>query len=215
MNRVIASPQVKAHYPLLVEACGSVASYQLRNRATVAGNICNASPAGDTIGACLVFDGGLQVHGVNGLRRLPLASFFRGPGRTALEPGDVVTAVFLPPPPPGCVGKYLKLGRNRVGDLALVGVTVLAHPEPSLVSGFRFRVALASVAPTPLLLPAVGEFLAGQAITPAALEQAASLVAEACRPINDVRGSARYRTLMVRNLARQALAQVWKELGRA
>src|SRR5512136_2626143 len=93
MNRVIASPDVCSHYPLLAEACRSVASYQLRTRATVVGNICNASPAGDTIGACLVLDGILDVHGVKDAREERLASFFLGPGKTALKPGDIVTAV--------------------------------------------------------------------------------------------------------------------------
>ncbi len=85
MNRVTASPDVQAHYPLLAEACRSVASYQLRTRATIVGNICNASPAGDTIGACLVLDGVLHIHGVNGLREEPLSTFFHGPGKNHFE----------------------------------------------------------------------------------------------------------------------------------
>jgi carbon-monoxide dehydrogenase medium subunit len=129
MNRVIASPEVRANYPLLGDACRSVASYQLRTRATVVGNICNASPAGDTIGACLVFEGVLHIHGVDGFRQEPLAAFFLGPGRTTLEPGDIVTAIHFPRPPQGCTGVYLKLGRNKLSDLAIVGVTVLGYPD--------------------------------------------------------------------------------------
>ena len=125
MNRVIASPEVQAHYPLLAEACRSVASYQLRTRATIVGNICNASPAGDTIGACLALDGMLHIHGVNGLRQESLGSFFLGPGKTTLKPGDVVTAIHFPIPPKGCAGTYLKLGRNQLSDLSIVGVTAL------------------------------------------------------------------------------------------
>jgi CO/xanthine dehydrogenase FAD-binding subunit len=214
MNHLIASPEVQAHYPLLAEACRSVASYQLRNRATVAGNICNASPAGDTIGACLVFDAELHVHGNDGARREALRAFFLGPGKNTLKPGDIVTAVHLPPPQQGARGKYLKLGRNKLSDLAITGVTVLGWPEAGLPSGFRFRVALTSVAPTPLLLKDVENFLANQAITPASVKEAARLAADSCSPIDDVRGSARYRKQMVKNLTAKALSDVWEKLGK-
>jgi CO/xanthine dehydrogenase FAD-binding subunit len=212
MNRVSALPEVQLHYPLLAEACQSVASYQLRTRATIAGNICNASPAGDTIGACLVFDGILSIHGPNGLRQEPLAAFFLGPGKTTLKPGDVVTSLLLPPPPKGCQGAYLKLGRNRLSDLSIVGVTVLGHPDPRLPSGYRFRLALTSAAPIPLLVEEVETNLARQAIQPEALQAAARLAAEACTPIDDLRGSARYRKEMVKNLSMKALVKVWEQI---
>ncbi|MDI6769603.1 MAG: xanthine dehydrogenase family protein subunit M [Anaerolineales bacterium] len=212
MNRVIASREVQAHYPLLAEACRSVASYQLRTRATVVGNICNASPAGDTIGACLVFNGVLHIHEVNGLRQEPLAEFFLGPGKTTLKPGDIVTAIHLPLPPKGCAGVYLKLGRNKLSDLSLVGVTALGHPDPSLPSGYRFRLALASVAPVPLVPTQAETYLANQPITPETIREAAHLAAEACAPIDDLRGSARYRKEMVRNLSAKALSEVWEKL---
>ena len=125
MNRLVASPDVNTDYPVLAEAAHAVASYQLRTRATVVGNICNASPAGDTIGACLVLDARLRVHGVDGDRAesLPLRAFFKGPGKTMLKAGDIVTAIEFPIPPQGAQGKYIKLGRNAIGDLAIVGAT--------------------------------------------------------------------------------------------
>jgi CO/xanthine dehydrogenase FAD-binding subunit len=212
MNRVIASPEVQVHYPVLAEACQSVASYQLRTRATIVGNICNASPAGDTIGACLVLDGMLSVHGADGLRQEPLGRFFHGPGKTRLNPGDIVTAIHLPLPPKGCQGAYLKLGRNKMSDLSIVGVTVLGWPDPRLPSGYCFRLALASVAPLPLLVAEVETSLTRQAITPEVLHAAAHLAAEACTPIDDVRGSARYRKEMVKNLSVKALTDVWERL---
>ena len=212
MNRVIASPEVRAHYPLLAEACQSVASYQLRTRATIVGNICNASPAGDTIGACLILDGVLHIHGVNGLRQEPLSAFFLGPGKTTLKPGDVVTAIHFPLPPKGCQGTYLKLGRNKLSDLCLVGVTALGYPDPTLPSGYRFRLALASVAPVPLIVADIETSLANQTINPEALREASHLAAEACSPIDDVRSSARYRKQMVKNLSAKALSEVWEKL---
>ena len=212
MNRVIASPEVQEHYPLLAEACRSVASYQLRTRATIVGNICNASPAGDTIGTCLALDGTLHIHGINGPRREPLGSFFIGPGKTTLKPGDVVTAIHFPIPPKGCVGTYIKLGRNQLSDLSIVGVTALGRPDSSCPSGYRFRLALASVAPVPFVPARAETYLANNSITPESLREAARLSAEACMPIDDVRGSARYRKQMVRNLSARALTEVWEKL---
>ncbi len=210
MNRVIASPEVYEHYPVLAEAAHTVASYQLRTRATIAGNICNASPAGDTIGACLVLDAKLHVHGVDGERVEALRTFFTGPGKTVLTPGDIVTAIEFPIPPKGAQGKYLKLGRNAIGDLAIVGVTALGYPDGEAVSGYRFFLALASVAPTPLM-PDMS-LLSERPITRELIAEAAELAMNSVTPIDDVRGSARYRTLMVRNLTRKALTDVWERL---
>jgi carbon-monoxide dehydrogenase medium subunit len=189
-----------------------VASYPLRTRATIAGNISNASPAGDTIGACLVHDAQLHVHGVDGNRTEALRAFFRGPGKTVLEPGDIVTAVEFPIPPQGAQGKYLKLGRNAIGDLAIVGVTAFGYPDGAAASSYRFLVALASVAPTPLLIDMA--MLSEKAITDETINAAAEFAMNSVTPIDDVRGSARYRKLMVRNLTRNALTEVWKQLAK-
>jgi carbon-monoxide dehydrogenase medium subunit len=212
MNQVIAAPEVQAHYPLLAEACRSVASYQLRTRATIVGNICNASPAGDTIGACLVLAGVLKVHGVDGWREEPLATFFLGPGATTLKAGDIVTAIRFPPLAAGSAGAYLKLGRNNLSDLSIVGVTVLGSPDSAASSGYRFQIALASVAPVPLVVASAGEYLAAHTPGPEAFKEAAGLAEQACNPIDDVRGSARYRKLMVGRLTEKALVRVWKKL---
>ncbi len=123
MNRVGVHPAVKEHYAVLTDAIDTVAGYQLRSRATIVGNICNASPAGDTIGACMLLGGVLNVHGLDGVRQEPLSTFFKGPGKTVLNPGDIVTSIHFPPPPDGLVGKYTKHGRNNRSDLAIVGVT--------------------------------------------------------------------------------------------
>jgi carbon-monoxide dehydrogenase medium subunit len=212
MNRVIASPEVREHYPLLAEACRSVASYQLRTRATIVGNICNASPAGDTLGAGLAFEGVLHIHGSDGMRRESLANFFLGPGKTRLNTGDVAIALYLPPPPAGCKGIYLKLGRNKLSDLSIVGVTALGYPEPTAPSGYRFRLILASVAPVPFVAKEAEAYLANTPITSDSIHEAACLAAEACAPIDDVRGSIRYRREMVKHLSATALSKVWEKL---
>ena len=213
MNQVIAYPAVKEGYPVLAEATSSVASYQLRTRATIVGNICNASPAGDTIGACLLLGGVVNVHGVAGVRQEPLETFFLGPGETVLVPGDIVTSLNIPVPPPGLVGKYIKLGRNKASDLSIVGVTVVGFPDAGSSSGFRVKLALASVAPVPLVVEGVEAILSGNPITDKALAEAAQAAMDACTPIDDVRASAHYRKMMVRNLSLKALSGIWSELG--
>lgn len=212
MNQVIASPVINENYQVLAQAAHTVASYQLRTRATVVGNICNASPAGDTIGACLVLQGVLRIHGVDGPRDEPLSAFFRGPGQTTLKAGDIVTALYLPLPPENYAAHYIKLGRNALGDLAIVGVTGLGYPDTTAPSGFRFRLALASVAPTPLRATQAESILTGQPLTRASIAAAAQAAMDACRPIDDARGSARYRRLMVRNLTEKVVTRLWEEM---
>jgi CO/xanthine dehydrogenase FAD-binding subunit len=212
MNKVAAHPDVKKYYPLLAEAASSVASYQLRNRATIVGNICNASPAGDTTGASMVLDGSLTVHGVGGVRTEPLKTFFLGPGKNVLKPGDIVTAITYPNPPNGWAGKYIKLGRNVLSDLSIVGITVMGYPDTTTRSGYRFRIALASVAPVPFVAAAAEAILSDKVINDVVLDEAAAAAMDGCTPIDDVRSSARYRKLMVRNLTRKALDEVWAKI---
>ena len=212
MNKVVTSPVVTEHYPLLAEAAHSVASYQLRSRATIAGNICNASPAGDTIGACLVYGGVLRVYGLGGERTESLSSFFVGPGKTVLKPGDIVTAITFRLPPARHAGRYLKLGRNALSDLAIVGVTAMGYADDQTPSGYRFKLALASVAPTPLVPAAAEEILSKKTIIPEVIAEAAQAAMDSCSPIDDVRGSGRYRKYMVRNLANQAITEVWEKI---
>lgn len=214
MNKVAANEDVLKHYPNLAEAARSVASYQLRNRATIVGNICNASPAGDTIGTCMILDGVLNVHGVSGFYSVPLSNFFLGPGKTVLKPGDIVISITLPIPPKGLVGTYKKLGRNTIGDLSIVGVAVLGYPTHETKSGYRFRIALASVAPIPYESFKAEAVLAEKSITADSIAEAAQAAMDSVTPIDDVRGSARYRKFMVRNLTREAITETWKKISK-
>ncbi len=176
------------------------------------GNICNASPAGDTLGACLVLGGRVRIYGKDGERFEDLVNFFKGPGKTTLQPGEIVTSVSFPLPEKGAKGTYIKLGRNKLSDLAIIGVTVYAFPDKMTESGFRFKVALASVAATPLMPPVVETVLSEKEITEDTILEAATATMDACSPIDDVRGSARYRKEMVRNLTRNAITDVWGQL---
>lgn len=215
MNRVISSPEIIKHYPVLAEACRSVGSYQLRTRATIVGNICNASPAGDTIGACLLLDGVLNTYRIGIRRKLPLIEFLTGPGETVLAKGEIVTSIEFPVPQNGVKGTYIKLGRNNLGDLAIVGVTAIGYPNNETSTNYQFQLALASVAPTPIVVTAVNKFLSASPITEEQIAQAAIIAMEACNPIADIRSTASYRKYMVKNLTKQALTNVWYELRNA
>jgi CO/xanthine dehydrogenase FAD-binding subunit len=212
MNRLIALPEAQVNYSLLMEAARSVASYQLRNRATIVGNICNASPAGDTCGASLLYKGELNVYSPGGERQIPLEDFFLGPGKTMLKPGEIVTSIHFPLPPKRHQGKYLKLGRNVISDLSIVGIAVLGYADATAKSKFRFRIALASVAPVPLIAHEAEEMLASQPITEAVITEAARTATNACHPIDDVRSSAAYRQAMVFRLTFRAITEVWQRL---
>ncbi len=186
-------PLVAARYPVLVECVKTVGAWPLRNRATLAGNVCNASPAADTAVALLVLDAVAVALGPSGRRTIPMGGFFLGPGQTALAKGELLTEIVLPASSAGWRGGYLRLSRRKGMDLATVGVLVAAKGENGRT---RHRVALAAVAPTPLRVPDAEALLDGQGAAKGARE-AGEAARAACRPISDTRGSAAYRREMV------------------
>ncbi len=191
-------PAVLDRFPLLAECAKTVGAWPLRQRATLAGNLCNASPAADTAVALLALDAEVKVASTSGRRTIPIREFFLGPGLAALLPGDLVTEIVLPGASAGFRGSYLRLSRRKGMDLATVGVLV-GKSNGTLPA--RWRVALAAVAPTPLRLRAVEELLEAKGI--AAVDEAAEAARLACRPISDLRGSAEYRREMVGVLVRR------------
>jgi carbon-monoxide dehydrogenase medium subunit len=212
MNTMACHPAVIDYYPLLAEAAQTVASYQLRTRATMGGNLCNASPAADTAPSALVLEAQMIVCSSKGERVIPITEFFLGPGKTALQPGEFLLRIEFPPMPDKWAGHYLKLGRNRSGDLAIVGAAVLGYPDTSVPSGYRFRLALASVAPTPIRVPDAENILAQGPISSTAFDKAAAIARSTAKPISDLRGTAAYRQAMVEVQTRRALQSVWEGL---
>jgi carbon-monoxide dehydrogenase medium subunit len=212
LNTLAGHPEVVKRFPLLAEAAQSVGSFQLRSRATMGGNLCNASPAADTGPAALVLEAILIAQGSNGERRIPAQEFFTGPGQNALQDGEILTNIEIPPTPKGSVGRYLKLGRNAEGDLAIAGVAVLGYADKASKSGLRFRVALSSVAPTPIRVPAAEGLLESQKISDEMIGAAAKAARRTAKPIDDVRASADYRSAMVEVHARRAIHTVWAAL---
>ncbi len=212
MNKLAADPDVQAHFPLLAQAAGSVASYQIRNRATLGGNLCNASPCADTAPATLVLDAQFILQGPDGERAVPANEFFLGPGRTALRPGEFMIAIRCPPPRARVAASYQKLGRSKAGDLALVSVAAVGSPDDSVPSGFLFRVGLGSVAPTPIRAPQAEDILATKPPGAATFALAADAARSAASPITDVRGTAEYQLAMVRALTLRGLRATWDRL---
>jgi aerobic carbon-monoxide dehydrogenase medium subunit len=186
-REVETSAIVLKNYASLAQACRELGSIQVRNRATVVGNICRASPSADTLPP-LVADGA-QVRTT--ARIVPMEDFFAGPGKTVLRPGELVTEIIVPPPPAGTKKVYIKHGRRKAMELATVGVAVTRTPVD-------VRIALGAVAPTVIRARKAEKDIG----------KAAELAAAECAPISNVRASADYRREMVRVLVNRALQAV-------
>ena len=198
-------PQVRANYPALATGAASFAGVQIRNLATVGGNICNASPAGDTLPALLVFDTQCRVAGPQGERWIPLDQFFVGPGRTALHPGEILAEIQLPPPVGNTGSIYIKHSPRGAMDIAMLGVASLVTVDRRSNVCQEARIALGAVAPTPIRARSAEALLRGQAITPDLLDAVAAEAQRIATPIDDVRGTASYRRAVVGALTRRTL----------
>ena len=196
-------PHVRSTYPALAEAGALIGSVQIRNLATVGGNLCNAAPSADIAPPLLALDAEAVIVGPSGQRRIPLASLFLGVRRTVLAPDELLLEITIPAPEPRTGGNYLRHTPRRELDIAVVGVA----SQISLRDGVcgKARIALASVAPMPVRALMAEQALVGQPMTPALIERAAALAVEAARPISDQRGSADFRRHLVRVLTRRTL----------
>lgn len=196
-------PQVRASYLAVAESGAVVGSVQVRHLATVGGNLCNAAPSADMVPPFLALDAEAVIAGPEGRRRVPLASFFLGVRRTVLAPGELLLELVVPAPGPRSGGNYLRHTPRRELDIAVVGVA----SQVTLSNGTcaKARIALAAVAPTPIRATAAEQALEGQPITPEGIDRAAELAVAAARPISDQRGSAEFRSHLVRVLTRRTL----------
>ena len=206
LHEIEMNPLVREVSPVLSNAVGTIGSLQVRNRGTLGGNLVNASPSADSVPALLVLDAKVELLSAAGSREVSLEAFFTGPGKTVMEPGEILKRVIIPRPEPGQFSVYLKFGPRRAMDIAVVGVAVsLIFSRDRTCK--EARVALAAVAPTPLRAPRTEAALAGKIDEAAIAHAAAEAMAEA-RPISDVRASAEYRRHLVGVLVRRALNQV-------
>ena len=200
MGDLVEDARMQQHFPALVEAMKWVGSTQIRNRATLTGNICNASPAADTAPALLVYGARVNILGSSGERVLPLEDFFLAPGRSALNPHEIVQSIDLPYPETPNGAAFLRLTRRRGFDLATVSVACLLIPEAG-----RIRFGLGAVAPTPLLVIDGSGVLTQTESAQLTKESALAKLAKRATPISDVRASKEYRQAMLFALMRKAL----------
>ena len=193
-------------FPPLVQAARSVASLQIRNRATIGGNLATASPAGDSIPVLAAFEADVVVASVrSGNRRIPLGEFLVGPKRTSLSPDELIVGVEWAPV--AGHGSFAKVGRRNAMVIAIASACLHVHEERHGV-----RLALGSVGPTVLRAWSAEEFAEGLDWSdPATLAEFGRLAAGESRPIDDLRGTAEYRRHVVAVLARRALAEVEAE----
>jgi CO/xanthine dehydrogenase FAD-binding subunit len=199
MSDIVREARMHSQFPALVEAAAVVGSVQIRNRATLAGNICNASPAADTAPPLLVYGAVVHITGPQGERQEPLEEFFKGPGQTALQRGDIVTAISLPLPEEGSGAAFYRITRRRGVDLATVNGACLVRPSGQ--STFAFGAA----APRPFLAHEPSGRLSDPKTPQAEKETLFRKLLEQASPISDVRASKEYRQAMLLVVARRAL----------
>lgn len=203
MAEIEAHPHLQRHFPALVAAAGVVGGPAIRNRATLGGNLCNASPAADTATPLLALSATVTVADSAGRRNLPLAELWRGPRATTLAPGAVLTAIELPAPALRSGNAFMRMTRSAM-DIALVNAAAcVALDEAGRAESVV--VALGAVAPTVILVAGLETALAGRALDDAALEEVQAQAEAAARPIDDVRASAAYRAEIAGVLAARAV----------
>jgi carbon-monoxide dehydrogenase medium subunit len=203
--RIYEHPELPRTYPGLIDAVSLIGGIQIQSRASVGGNLCNASPAADTIPPLIAAEAVCVIAGPNGTRELPVEQFCVAPGRNALGRGEMLISLRLPPPRPHSGSAYLRFIPRNEMDIAVVGAGVSVTLDQARTRCTAARVALAAVAPTPLLVPEAAAALVGSALTEADFEKAAERARVAARPISDMRGDADYRRHLVGVLVRRAL----------
>ncbi len=195
---------------LLTQAAARLGSVQVRNRATIGGNLCNASPSAEMAPALLALDAQAEVYGKSGTRTIGMDEFFRGPGVTNLGDGEILTSLKIPLAPKRQGSVYYKLSARNAMDLAFVSVAVLLGLDGDEKIA-KARVALGAVAPTPIRVPSVEKLLEGHVLSAEIVLESAELAAQACQPISDLRASANYRKEMVKNLCRRGLLSAYRQ----
>jgi aerobic carbon-monoxide dehydrogenase medium subunit len=191
-------------WPGVLEAINLIGSTQVQGRASAGGNLCNGSPAGDSVPAMIAAGAIVTVQGPNGRRQMPIEEVPAGPGRTRLAPGEILVSFALPPRPPGSGDAYLRMIPRTEMDIAVVGCGVSLTLRDGVCT--TARVGLGAVAPTALLVEEAGRALTGSRLETGALDAAADACRAACHPIDDKRGTIVYRTKIAGVLLKRTVA---------
>jgi carbon-monoxide dehydrogenase medium subunit len=206
------SPLVKEKFGIISQAASSLGSYQVRCRATLGGNLCNASPAADMVPGLISLRAIAKLSSMNGDRLLPLEDFFPGPGRNSLRPGEILIEVQVPDPPALTGFHYTKHSIRKAMDLAIVGVAVAVSSDSRREKCTDVKIALGAVGPVPFRATEAENSLRGERVDEELISQAAFRAAEEAQPISDIRASGEYRREMVRVLTHRSLKQAWMNL---
>jgi len=210
-RQVELDARVRNGYAAIADAAALIGSVQVRNLASVGGNLCNAAPSADMAPPLLALEAQAVIAGPKGERRVPLSDFFAGVRKTVLGPDELLVEIVTPPPGPRSGGSYIRHTPRRELDIAVVGVA----SQVTLSNGVcaKARIALAAVAPTPIRATAAEAALEGKALTPELIDRAAELAVQSARPISDQRGSADFRRHLVRVLTRRTLTAALARAG--
>jgi len=212
-SQICSDANVSSHYPGLVDGIHLIGGVQIQSRASVGGNLCNASPAADSIPALIVHKAVCNIVGPNGSRTIPVESFCVAPGKNALDSGEFLSSIDVPAPKANSGSHYLRFIPRNEMDIAVVGAGVhvlLSDDKKKFVSA---RIALGAVAPTPLLASAAGTFLSGKEVTRENVKEAARMAQEIAKPITDLRGTAEHRKHLVAVLVERALDKAIERAG--
>ncbi|MBN1874631.1 MAG: xanthine dehydrogenase family protein subunit M [Anaerolineae bacterium] len=199
------SPEVQAYYPGLVDGASIIGGAAIQGRATLGGNLCNASPSGDGISALIALGAEAIVTGPQSTRTVPVADFCTAPGKSVLDNGELLVSLHLPTPQSHTGAAYTRFTPRHEMDIAVAGTGVWVKLSDDGSTVTDARIVLSAVAPTPLLVEAARVAMIGQSPTEASFAAAAGLAQEAARPIDDVRGGTAQRKHLVGVLVKRAL----------
>jgi CO/xanthine dehydrogenase FAD-binding subunit len=207
LTQIRESTEIASAYPMLVTAAAQIGGVATQNRATIGGNIANASPAADSPPAVLAYDAEIELISVRGRRRLPYAQFHIGYKQMRLEPGEMIASVRLPPRAQGWRDEYRKVGTRRAQAISKVCLAASARIAEGVVADIRL--ALGSVAPTVVRCRAAEDAVRGRALDNEVVTRAARELLSDIAPIDDIRSTAGYRGAVAQNLVRAFLAENW------
>ena len=205
--RISSDPLVSQMVPGLVDSVSLIGGIQIQGRASVGGNLCNASPAADSIPALIVHHAVCVIAGPDGYREAAVEDFCTAPGRNILAPSELLISLCLPPPPPRFGAHYLRFTPRNEMDIAVVGAGASVVLNEDMRTIQSARIALAAVAPTPLLVEDAGNYLTGKEISPETIQGAADLAQEAANPIRDMRGTVEQRGHLAGVLVARAIQE--------
>jgi CO/xanthine dehydrogenase FAD-binding subunit len=200
-SEIRSSPAVQATFPALAAVAGEIGGWQIQNRATIGGNVANASPAGDSLPVLLALGATVTLAGPAGERDIPYGEFHAGYRKTALRPGEILVKIRLPHPAPGSVQAFRKVGTRAAQAISKVVVAMVARLEDGRIADLRL--AAGSVAATPVRLAAAEDAVRGLAVGEEAADLAGRAAAREVRPIDDVRSTAEYRSWALERVVRR------------